>query len=201
MRSLLHLGVLTGCSLLAACAHPPGTGVPPEPKSIMQDRCSPAATSLDSRAGREWMREHGWRYRDPNTAERAYRTMVEASSPWPDWFTPQDTILPVGTRMQMALAPDQPADRPGGYATFERVATARDARNNLAIRRAWKPALGRVVTYEVITPMPVRIGPTAPQIDPADCRLLIGRWSQIEFHVPAAQRMDYLIVIDDAPIR
>lgn len=197
MRAGWFTLVASALTLSACVQQTDDTIATPRVKPVQDDHCIPSARSLESRAGREWLREHGWRYKDRAAAEQAYLTVLDRSSPWPDWFTPQETILPIGTRMQIALAPDQPADKPGGYATFDRIVTVRHARDHLAIRTAWKPALGRVAVYEVVAPMPARIGPIASQIDPATCRLLIGRWSQIEFRVPYKQRMDYLIVVDE----
>ena len=194
--------LLVSALALSACAHDEAKmATPPRPKPVQDDRCTPSVHALESRAGQQWLREHGWRYKSRDAAEQAYLTVVDRSSPWPDWFAPQDIVLPVGTRMQMALSPDQPADKPGGYATFDRVSTLAQARDNLAIRTAWKPALGRIAVYEVVAPMPARIGPIASQIDPATCRLLIGRWSQIEFRVPYDKRMDYLVVVDEFSVR
>ena len=201
MRARWLALLVAGLALTACVRETPSVYVTPPQPPEPQDRCTPSAQTLESRAGRQWLQEHGWRYRDRDAARRAYRAVLDESSPWPDWFTPQDTTLPIGTRMQMALAPDQPTNKPGGYATFDRVATIKQARDNLAIRKDWKPAIGRVAIYETIAPMPVRIGPIASQIDPGDCRLLIGRWSQIEFRVPYDRRMDYLLLIDEYPIR
>jgi len=193
--------LVSGLALTACARETPSVYATPPQAPEAQDRCTPSAQSLESRAGRQWLSEHGWRYRDRAVAERAYRAVLEQSSPWPDWFTPQETTLPVGTRLQMALSPGQTADKPGGYATFDRVASIKQARENLAIRTDWKPAISRVAIYEVVAPMPARIGPIASQIDPGECRLLIGRWSQIEFRVPYDRRMDYLVIIDEFSIR
>ena len=64
-----------------------------------------------------------------------------------------------------------------------------------------KPAVDRAVTYEVIKPLPVLIGPIGPQVDPGTCRLLSGRWSQFAMQVEPNTRMQYLRVLAVRPIR
>ena len=160
------------------------------------DRCNPSASSLNSRAGREWNDEYGWRFADRETAARAYRILAEGASPWPDWFEPHEEILPAGTRLQMALSPRQSAQEPGAFATFERIKSVRNVRNYLAVRSDWKPAVDRVAVYEVTQPLPVKIGPIGPQIDPLSCRLLVGRWSQVEMKVAREERARYLKIIE-----
>jgi len=147
------------------------------------------------------MRDNGWRYADAGAARTAYEKLLRDASPWPDWVAPVPQTLPAGTRFEMALAPGQGVDRPGGFGTFDRIAKASDVRHYLAVRRAWKPVVDRVVTYEVTQPLPVATGPVGPQIDPASCRLLTGRWSQFQMQVPAAKRMRYIRVIATRPLR
>ena len=71
----------------------------------------------------------------------------------------------------------------------------------LAVRSDWKPVVDRAVTYEVVRPLPVLIGPIGAQVDPGTCRLLAGRWSQFAMQVEPATRMHYLRVIAVRPIR
>ena len=97
----------------------------------------------------------------------------------------------------MVLSKDQPTDRPGGYGTFDNIATLVAARDYLAIRTDWKPTLSKIVIYEVTKPIPVNIGPIAAQVDPQTCRLLAGKWSQIEFLVPPRDRMNYMRPIEE----
>jgi hypothetical protein len=191
-KSILVSGSLCLALSLAACTTS-------EPLAHRQgqwaDRCKPSVTSLSSSAGQQWMREHGWRYGNEEEAAQAYQRVLTQSSPWPDWFKPHKTKLTPGTRFQMVLSKDQPDDRPGGYGTFDYVATPSQARDDLAIRTDWKPTLDRVVIYEVTTPLPANVGPIATQIDPQTCRLLPGKWSQIELLVPPANRMNYLRIL------
>lgn len=180
--------ILSACAAPQTITHTPATWV---------DRCNPAISSLASEAGQEWLREHGWRYANQDEALKAYTLLVQKSSPWPDWFEPRKTILPRGTRFQMVLSKDQPTDRPGGYGTFDNIATLVAARDYLAIRTDWKPTLSKIVIYEVTKPIPVNIGPIAAQVDPQTCRLLAGKWSQIEFLVPPRDRMNYMRPIEE----
>lgn len=179
---------------LSACAGPQTIS---HSSADWVDRCTPAVTSLTSRAGQDWMRDHGWRYANDDEAFKAYTLLVQKSSPWPDWFAPRKTYLSPGTRFQMALSQDQPIDRPGGYGTFDNIATPSIARDALAIRTDWKPTLDKIVIYEVTKPLPANIGPIAAQIDPKTCRLLPGKWSQIEFLVPARDRMNYIRPLEE----
>jgi hypothetical protein len=100
----------------------------------------------------------------------------------------------------MAIGGTQTPDQPGGFATFDNIVSDADVRDGLAVIRAWKPAVDRVVIYETLREMPVRIGPVGPQVDAGSCRLLPGRWSQVQMMVPAAERMTYLRVVDVHPI-
>lgn len=164
--------------------------------------CSPSLSSLESKAGKAWYEAVGWRYATRDSAEIAYRSLIKSDpSPWPDWYSPQETVLQPGTRFQMAIGGGQTPETPGGYGTFENVKTVKDVRNSLAVRRDWKPEIDRVVTYEVIRPLPAKVGPIGPQIDPQSCKFLIGRWSQFEMSVPKTERIHYLKVINIRPIR
>lgn len=197
MTSLNSQRILAACFIaftLSACAAPQTTTHTP---ATWVDHCNPAITSLASTAGQEWLREHGWRYANQDEALQAYTLIVQKSSPWPDWFEPRKTILPRGARFQMVLSKDQPTDRPGGYGTFDNIATQFAARDYLAIRTDWKPTLSKIVIYEVTKPIPVNIGPIAAQVDPKTCRLLAGKWSQIEFLVPPRDRMNYMRPIEE----
>ena len=66
---------------------------------------------------------------------------------------------------------------------------------------AWKPAIDRVVTYEITTPLIADVGTVGPQIDvPAD-RYLPGGASQFQMMVPAAERIRHLRVVEVRPIQ
>jgi hypothetical protein len=78
----------------------------------------------------------------------------------------QGQILPDGTV------------RPGGWGTFQRLDTAQQARDDLAIRSDFKPTLDYVLTFEVTAPLRAdrpdgraggtgRLPPAARRVDPA----------------------------------
>jgi hypothetical protein len=159
------------------------------------------ATPIDSRAGREWLAANGWRFASASAAQAAYGELISHMSPWPDWFEPEPRTLAVGTRFEMALAPGQPSDHPGGFGTFDRIGSVADVRQGLAVRSDFKARVASVTTYEVTRPLPVLLGPVGPQVDPGTCRLLVGRWSQFQMQVKPAERMDYLKPIATRTIR
>lgn len=157
--------------------------------------------SVQSPPGRIWWAHERWRYADDAAAIAAYATLANGQSPWPDWFDPPQTVLPAGTRFQMAMSPGQPETSPGGFGTFDLIEDAEDVREYLAVQYEWKPEIDHVVTYEVTNPLPVAIGPVGPQVDRHLCQLLPGRWSQFQMLVIPANRMDYLTVIEVRQIR
>ena len=185
------LVTLSACSSLGA----------PTADPIGSPGCETAARSLSSEPGRAWMQEQGWRFRSEEEAASAYANLADTASPWPDWLPPQETVLAPGMRFQMAIGGDQTPENPGSFGTFDNIDEVEDVRSGLAVRIEWKPAVDRVVTYEVIRAVPVRVGPVGPQVDGRSCRLLLGRWSQLQMLVPADQRMDYLKVVGIRPIR
>jgi hypothetical protein len=182
----------------AGCAAPqharPGT---PSARS-----CA-AGVGLESPPGRAWWTENRWRYQSDEAAAAAYRQLagVPDPSPWPDWYRPYETILPPGTRFQMAIGGAQTPDQPGSFGTFDRIGSVDDVREDLAVRSDWKPEVDRVVTYEVERGLPVRIGPIGPQVDPKMCVLLPGRWSQFQALVEKGTLRSYLKVIEVRAIR
>ena len=171
--------------------------------SGMQPRASCAATAgtLESPAGQEWLREQGWRFADRERAAAEYERLVEQSPPWPDWLEPRPATLPPGTRFQMAIGGAQTPEQPGAFGTFDNIDALEDVREGLAVKQEWKPRVDRVVIYEVTQPLPVNLGPVGPQVDPATCRLLAGRWSQLQMLVPAPERIKYLKVVTVRPLR
>ena len=162
--------------------------------------------SVRSVPGQRWWAEQRWRFRSDQEAEQAYARLASATpSPWPDWFAaPGEAVptrtLPPGTRFQMALGVGQPAEKPGRFGTFDRILSVAEVRANLAVRTAWKPAIDRVVTYEVTRPIAVRIGPIGPLVDDRTCALLPGRWSHFEVIDPAGL-IDHLTIVEIRPIR
>lgn len=182
---------LSACSSLGA----------PTADPIGSPGCETAARSLSSEPGRAWMQEQGWRFRSEEEAASAYANLADTASPWPDWLPPQETVLAPGMRFQMAIGGDQTPENPGSFGTFDNIDEVEDVRSGLAVRIEWKPAVDRVVTYEVTRAVPVRVGPVGPQVDGRSCRLLLGRWSQLQMLVPADQRMEYLKVVGIRPIR
>jgi hypothetical protein len=157
--------------------------------------------SIDSRPGRIWWKEQRWRYATDAAATAAYQAIAAGADSWPNWFTAPSQDLAVGTRFQMALGKGQPETTPGGFGTFDNIASVRDVRLYLAVQYAWKSEIDRVVTYEVTRPLPVKLGPIGSQADPHGCRWLPGRWSQLQMTVPAPSRIDYLRVVAVRPIR
>lgn len=100
----------------------------------------------------------------------------------------------------MAVSPGQPATRPGGFATFDEIPTKAFVRNEPGVKNEWKPDIDRVITYEVVKPLPVKRGTVGPQIDKGAGTYLERGKSQVEMLVPYDQRTDYLKVIDEKPI-
>lgn len=181
---------------LAGCATPQQGRVAPA-----GDRACADGPTLQSRAGRDWWEANRWRYATDSAAAEAYRTLAEEASPWPDWYRPYETVLPPGTRFQMAIGGGQTPDQPGRFGTFDRIGSVEDVREDLAVRSDWKPEVDRVVTYEVVRALPVLIGPIGPQVDPKLCVLLPGRWSQFEARVEKGTLRGYLKVLDVREIR
>lgn len=170
--------------------------------SVAQPASAPAAASVSASATAAhtaWWSDHRWRYRDDAAAEEAYRALAVRQSPWPEWHQARVVWLPRGTRVQMALSPGQPTDRPGGFATFDYIPDTAWVRRVLAVKVAWKPAIDRVATYEVTEPLPADTGTVGPQLDGST--YLPGGGSQLEMMVIAADRMRYLKLVEVRPIR
>ncbi|MEI9851591.1 MAG: hypothetical protein WDN24_12945 [Sphingomonas sp.] len=122
-----------------------GAGIAFAPLPAASQTAAPApacdATSVDSPPGRIWWAEQRWRYASDAAAADAYRQLVTGQSPWPSWFVPTVpnpplAVLPVGTRFQMAMAPTQKDDAPGGWGTFDNIADVEDVREFLAVTTA-----------------------------------------------------------------
>jgi hypothetical protein len=171
--------------------------VTPAQQTARSSAAECSAASIDSRPGQEWLKRNAWRFPSPELAAEAYRRLAQDASPWPDWYVPYKTLLPVGTRFQMAIGGTQTPATPGRFGTFDNISSVAEVREGLAVRSDWKPQVDRVVTYEVTQPLPVLIGPIGPQIDPAACKLLSGRWSQFKMEVdPSSDRVKYLRVVE-----
>jgi hypothetical protein len=194
---MVRLGTLLASVALAGCATPQQARVA---ASSSGTSCA-AGASLQSRPGKAWWAENRWRYRSDDEAATAYRHLAEEASPWPDWYQPYETRLPPGTRFQMAIGGAQTPDQPGSFGTFDRIASVADVREDLAVRSDWKEQVDRVVTYEVVRELPVRIGPIGPQVDPKLCLLLPGRWSQFQALVEKGTLRSYLKVLEVRAIR
>lgn len=176
----------------------------------------PAATatcdyaSVKSAPGQIWWAQQRWRYANDDEAIAAYTTLAVGTagetSPWPNWFVPPlpqppQTILPVGARFQMAMSPNKTDSEPGGWGTFDNIATVADVRDFLAVQRKFKPEIDRVITWEVIRPLPVFVGPVGPQVDTETCRYLPGRWSQIKLNPPVwSELLTYIKPVEVRPI-
>jgi hypothetical protein len=186
---MMRLGTLLLALAATGCASAQAGRAP-----IAGGSCASGAT-LQSRAGLAWWEENRWRYATDQAAESAYRRLAEEASPWPDWYRPYESKLAPGTRFQMAIGGDQTPDQPGSFGTFDRIASVKDVREDLAVRTDWKPQVDRVVTYEVVRELPVRIGPIGPQVDPKLCVILPGRWSQFHALVEKGTLRSYLRVI------
>ena len=170
--------------------------------TVAQAVPAPAATAVTaSTAHASWWAEQRWRYRDDAAAEEAYRALTVRQSAWPEWHQVHVVWLPRGTRMQIALSPGQPVDHPGAFATFDVIPDTAWVRRVLAVKVAWKPAVDRVVTYEVAEPLPADTGTVGPQIDEVGPTYLPGGGSQLEIMAVAADRMRYLKVVEVRPIR
>ena len=185
--SLLPLGVAVTASAVSA----------PDPACI----ATPAAAAAQPDARRAWSADQRWRYRSDEEADTAYRTLLGCESPWPEWHQVNVVTLPRGLRFQMALAPGQPADRPGAFGTFDPIPDVEFVRRSLAVKQAWKRAIDRVVTYEVVAPLSADVGTVGPQIDAETGRYLPGGGSQLQMTVPAAERMQHLQVVGERPIQ
>jgi hypothetical protein len=173
---------------LASCA----TRAPQATAGIAAARESPHAA---------WWADQRWRYADDALAEAAYQRLLAQQSAWPEWHQAEIVALPVGLRFQMALSPGQGTDRPGGFGTFDRIPDVAWVRRVLAVKVAWKPAIDRVVTYEVTDPLPADTGTVGPQIDAAGPAYLPGGGSQLEMKVPAPERIRHLKVVEVRAIR
>jgi hypothetical protein len=167
---------------------------------LMQQAAACDVTDMNSPPAVEWMRTYGWRYPSPALARAGYLLLVNGQSPWPDWFTPAVSVLPPGTLFQVAIDASQPDTNPGVFGTFDWIDSVGEVRDDLAVLQAWMPDVQRVTTFRVTQPLPVLVGPIGPQVDPATCRLLPGRFSQFEMLVPAANVMTYLAVVSSRPI-
>jgi hypothetical protein len=178
---------------LAACAATPAPSTAPAR--------APAAATVRVDPHAAWWIEQRWRYPSDAAAEAAYQALVVRQSPWPEWHQVEIVTLPVGTRFQMALAPGQGTDRPGAFATFDRIPDVQWVRQVLAVKVAWKPAIDRVVTYEVADPLAADTGTVGPQIDADGPSYLPGGGSQLEMKVPAAERIRHLKVVAVREIR
>ena len=178
--------------LLSACAAQPES----------QGTWRPVAGSADTRQDprQAWWSDNRWRYASDSAADSAYQALLTQQSPWPVWHQPNIVTLPAGLRFEMALAPGQGTDRPGGFGTFDRIPDVRFVRFSLAVKTEWKPRIDRVVTYEIVTPLPADTGIVGPQIDVPANLYLPGGGSQFEMKVPAAERAAHLRVIAARPI-
>jgi hypothetical protein len=57
------------------------------------------------------------------------------------------------------------------------------------------PAIDRVATYEIVSPLAADVGTAGPQIDAQGHHYLPGGGSQLEITVPAGERMQHLRVV------
>jgi hypothetical protein len=187
--AILRRGAALLLFLVAACAAAPAAPQPGMPPAAIED------------VHARWWAEQRWRYASDAAAEGAYQALVTRQSAWPEWHQKDIVTLPVGLRFQMALSPGQPIERPGAFGTFDLIPDVAWVRRVLAVKVAWKPAIDRVVTYEVAAPLPADVGTVGPQIDETARQYLPGGGSQLEMQVPAAERFVHLKVIEVRAIR
>lgn len=187
--------------LLAALAGSAAVAVAQPGPQSESAATAPVPAQGTERARREWWTDQRWRYADDDEANAAYRALVRRESPWPEWHQSNIVVLPAGLRFQMAIAPGQATDRPGAFGTFDRIPSVEFVRRALAVKVAWKPAIDRVVTYEITSPLLADVGVVGPQIDAAVDRYLPGGGSQFQMMVPAAERMQHLRVVETRPIQ
>ncbi|NBC36611.1 hypothetical protein GTZ99_08575 [Novosphingobium sp. FSY-8] len=168
---------------------------------------APACNTLDSPAGKAWARANAWRYADPARAAAVYRDLADSRnpSPWPDGIAPQWTVLPTGTRFQMAIAKGQIQPDGtiwyGGFGTFDRIDSTQQVRDWLAVRSDFKGSVDFVLTLEVVQPLPALVGPIGPQVEPAGCKLLPGGGMQLQMVTLPKDRAAYLKVIEQRPVQ
>jgi hypothetical protein len=179
--------------VLSACATPAAQG-PAAAAAAALSHLQPAELKA------AWWHDNRWRYHDDGEAGAAYGRLVASQSPWPEWHQVQIASLPAGLRFEMALAPGQPPEKPGAFGTFDRIPNARFVRNMLAVKTAWKPVVDRVVTFEIVDPLPADTGLVGPQIDSEAGLYLPGGASQLEMKVPAAERIAHLRIVAVRPI-
>lgn len=74
-------------------------------------------------------------------------------------------------------------------------------RTKLAVKQEWKPDVDRVATYRVKLALPIQEGPVGPQVDKVAGRVLEGGGNQIEMLVDRDERMSFLEVIGEVPIK
>jgi hypothetical protein len=207
LRTSLALALLTPFAATAQqISRQPLTGGPAVVPVTTLAPCD--ATSPNSAPAKAWWAAQRWRYATDADATAAYLALVNnghGASPWADWYlpapnlgtaTPPVTVLPVGTRFQMALEVGQNTDAPGGWGTFDNIQSVEDVREFLAVIHVFKPNIDRVVTYEVTQLLPVLIGPVGPQVDTESCQYYPGRWSQFNMLPDYKLRINYLKVIE-----
>jgi hypothetical protein len=158
--------------------------------------------TLASPAGQAWSAQNLWRYGDHAHAADVYRDLADSKlpSPWPDGIAPQFTVLPAGTRFQMAIAKTQIQPDGtifyGGFGTFQRIDSVQQVRDLLAVRSDFKPTVDMVLTLEVTQPLPVLVGPIGPQVEPSDCHLLPGGGMQLQMVTLPKDRAQYVKVVE-----
>jgi hypothetical protein len=197
-RCMIAFLVLLAAPLPAAAQAPVP---PPDCRATAGAATAPTPPPIATAAHADWWTDQRWRYDGDAQAEAAYQALLARQSPWPEWHQSNLVVLPAGLRIQMAIAPGQSPQCPGGFGTFDRIPDVAFVRLRLAVKTAWKPAIDRVVTYEITAPLIADVGTVGPQIDaPAD-RYLPGGGSQFQMMMPAAERMQHLRVVEVRAIR
>ncbi len=171
-------------------------------KWVISKKALSQAAKKKAELYRAWKDDVGSNYSGVESQVEAFKELVKNESPWPDGFTPKSMVLPVGTKIYMAIAPTQSPTTPGGFATQTPIADKASVRRDLAVKLLWKSDIGSAVEYEVIKPLPVRQGPVGPQIDQYSRTYLPGGLDQVNIDIPRGEsRMNYLKIVDVKPLK
>jgi len=110
---------------------------------------------------------------------------------------------PEGTRIEMAVSPGQidpvtgQVDSPGGFGSQDRIESAAQVRNDLAVKEEFKDQVTHVQEFEVRTGTQIQPSTVGPQVNP-DGTVISGGGSQVEILVPRAERNNVLTPVGEA---
>jgi RHS repeat-associated protein len=166
-----------------------------QPKTVYN---SPASSTTSGNASirlnswNEFQKATKGQFSSRQEAAAAYRRLYNDQDPWPEGYVPPVITLQPGARFQMAYGPGQKLQEPGGWGTLDHIKDSSYVRQQLAVTEQFKSSIDRVVTFEVVQPLQVKIGPVGPQIDRVTGQYLPGGGSQIQLMVPRDNRMQYI---------